>query len=644
MGPHSKHVLLSAPGSDTTSLATDAEFGNSLKKAASLSFAIDVATDAILLQPDFEHLKGADDLQKHQNESKATATTWKTDVRSALFSIIDAVLAYNSQFSAFYDDLYKLAEQMGTDDKARSDLVLGLNELKKQVTLQKNKITDVAGKLNQFHSTMKDHQGKLTVDFNTISNMYESKKGIIAQLNEAVDALNHAMAKDLGQMALGAGAIVAGILAVAVGVGFWLESGGTSTPVIVAGIVAIAGTAGGTAAIATGAADYSSSARKKADMLNQISGIDSDLAAAKHLESGVTHLITSVSAASDAANLLSEKWSVLERDYDNVITALQSTQDGAQLSFIVKDHLRAAKDQWDGLEKDAKAIKENFLQPVNVDTSALEKGEHGKTFSLPITSTFAAPAYTRIAAAVVAPPPVPEKNLRLKLWVDETSRELLQFGQSLQSTIVAGNTPNSVVTVCDHLKGTGNAAFQAATDFIKTIQDLSKYSAILMHTAELPDNAIVADGLKVFSDLSSQLNTCKKFGNSALTKIGDMDITLMTTNSAINEWILTLKNDLQTDKDQIAYFDKLKTEAEAEKERSKNDYWWCFLGPIACAVVAIEQSQKVSSANAKIGLYNEELSKTNSKLSQVVVVWQHADELGRQLVITKMLNINSFGR
>lgn len=88
-----------------------------------------------------------------------------------------------------------------------------------------------------------------------------------------------------------------------------------------------------------------------------------------------------------------------------------------------------------------------------------------------------------------------------------------------------------------------------------------------------------------------------------------------------------LQSQEDTEKQQIAEFVKLRDEAEAEKENSKNNYWWCLLGPAACAVVAIEQ--KVSSANAKIDALSGQIKKTSTELSLVTGTWQLVNKFGK---------------
>lgn len=344
MAPTGISLQSEAP-KDIVSLAPDTAFQDVQKQSLGAVAVLDLATNAILVQPDFPVLDGLENLKTHQLGSKADANTWRTDVRSTLFSVNDAIINYNTEFSSIYQYLYDFAVQLADPAKcadAQSNLLTGLRDLQQTMAVQKLKVDSAAKKIDDLRSSMTKHESDLKGDMIEIAAKFEGDKGKIEDLKHRITACNDAMRHDLTIVAVGATGIVVGILTTAVGVALWVESVGGSTPVIVVGIGMMLGGGG---AMGYAIYDYNKNSDEKASTVRELATIKAEIAVATSLHSGVETLVQHLDVASDALLKLSGAWDQLGRDYQNIIEALQNTQGNVEkttpLSFLVRANLEA---------------------------------------------------------------------------------------------------------------------------------------------------------------------------------------------------------------------------------------------------------------------------------------------------------------
>lgn len=114
-----------------------------------MSLAPDTATYAASLNAVIRQSSGIDSASARlldQPHDDQLTITCKTDVNSLrgfvrreLMLVNEAVLAFSSTFNAFFDDLHKFSSKIDTDHKARLDLEHCLQELKREIGIQKNK-------------------------------------------------------------------------------------------------------------------------------------------------------------------------------------------------------------------------------------------------------------------------------------------------------------------------------------------------------------------------------------------------------------------------------------------------------------------------------------------------------------------------
>jgi len=611
---------------ETISLAPDSNFQDAQNNALSAVAMLDIATTAITLQPDFTDLKGIDKLKEHQVASKADADTWRNDVRPVLFSVNDAIINYNTEFGNLYAPLYEFAGQLEDPQKcadAQSNLVAGLQNLQGVLRTQKTRVDSAYEKISALRKSMLTHGSALNGDLNEIKATYEGDKGKIADIENKIAAYDNAMSKDLAIIGFGATGVVVGGLTVAVGVALWLESAGGSTPVIVVGVGLIV--AGGGAA-GYGIYDYNKSSDKKAAAIRELATVSSEIAVAKSLTTDVSTLVTHLSTASEALKKLSDGWGQLDRDYQNVIDALENTQGNAEktkpLAFIVQANLKTSKQQWDTLVTDANTVKKNLLSPMKVDTSALDNSD-GKNPAKPNAPL--EPAKKRmltanmfLATSAPQQPIAQLQNTGYRLWVENTAKAVFSFENDMHKLVTKGTAPAKVVEANNNLTAISRPAIDATNNFIAAAEDLSREASLLRKTAKLGDDAIATAAAQVFEEVAAKVVTARESGQTASDKVSKLDSSLATVDSALSGWLSDMKAEHAYEQQKLDDATRLRDKAQRDKENIKNDYWWCFLGAVACAVVAVEATVRINNAQSEINAYNSKISTLDKSLSDLL--------------------------
>ncbi len=609
---------------DSISLAPDKNFQDNQKQALSAVAVLDVTTTAITVQPDFEDLDGVKDLKLHQQASKSDANTWRSDVRPTLFTVNDAIINYNTEFSNLYDPLYEFGGQLADAQKcadAQSNLVAGLQDLQGVMKAQKERVDSAAEKINNLRQLMLTHESELKGNLTEVKAKYEGDHGEIQDKENQIHACDEAMSKDLTIIGLGSTGAVVGVLTVSVGVALWVESIGGSTPVIVVGLGLIAGGAG---AAGYAGYDYNKNSKKKAQLQRELATINAEIAIAKSLTTGVSKLVYNLDTAANALDTLSKAWGQLDRDYQNIIDALNNTQGNVEktkpLAFLVQANLKTSKQQWDTLVTDANTFKQNLLSPPTVDTSALDHSDSKTPIDpdVPLGPVKVAHTFTFLAVSAPQQPVVEIQDTGYRLWVENTAKAVFSFENAMNSLITKSTAPAKVVDANNNLTATATPAIDATDQFIVATEDLSTEASLLRTTAKLGDDAIVTAAVEVFEKVAAKVVTARNKGQTASDRVSILESLVNNVDAALSGWLSDMKAEQAYDQQKLDEAARLRDKAQRDKDNIKNDYWYCFLGAIACAVVAIEASVRIKNAQSEINAHNSNISALDKSLSDLL--------------------------
>lgn len=607
---------------DSTSFAPDRDFQNNQKQALSAVAVLDVTTTAIIVQPDFEDLDEVTDLKLHQQASKSDANTWRSDVRPTLFTVNDAIINYNTEFSNLYDPLYEFAGQLADAQKcadAQSNLVAGLQDLQDVMKAQRERVDSAAEKINNLRQSMLTHESELNGNLTEVKAKYEGDQGKIKDKENQIDACDEAMRRDLMIIGFGSTGAVVGVLTVSVGAALWVESIGGSTPVIVVGVGLIAGGAG---AAGYAGYDYNQNSEKKAQLKRELATINAEIAIAKSLTTGVSNLVQNLDESANALDALSKAWGQLDRDYQNIIEALNHTQGNVEktkpLAWIIQKNLKTSKDQWNTLVTDANTFKQNLLSPPTIDTSALDHSDGKTPIDPDVPLGPVKLAHTFLAVPALQQPIVEIQETGYRLWVENTAKAAFSFENAMNSLITKSTTPAKVVEANNNLIATATPAIDATNEFIAATEKLSAEASLLRTTAKLGDDAIATAALEVFEKVAAKVVTARNKGQTASDRVSTLESSVTTVDAALSGWLSDMKAEQAYDRQKLDEATRLRDKSQRDKDNIKNDYWYCLLGVIACAVVATEASVRIKNAQSEIDAYKSNISALDKSLSDLL--------------------------
>ncbi|MEU2433193.1 HBL/NHE enterotoxin family protein [Streptomyces sp. NPDC007861] len=338
-----------------TSLDTDGALAKQSRATAGSRVLVDTYTTAVLEQKDvvFDSVKGLPDVQKNAKEH---ASEWRDSVSPALISVNTDLMTFANSFTSYYAPLQRMAEDIKNPD-SRNNFIKGMQLLVGKIDGHQKNSADALKKLN----TLNDHILGDHRDFEGISTQVKSKitgdNGQLPTLEDLEESLKKAMNKDLTIIATSATAVVVGGLMIVTGLLAEIPTAGGSTPLILAGVaVAGAGIAGTTMA----SIDYANKKKELSDTITKIADVKSDLAVLKGLQATYGSLSESSSDATKCLTIMSNTWTQLGTQFNNIITELRDSEKDD--SIWLTANLDAAHKDWTDLHATASLIAEQTGQ------------------------------------------------------------------------------------------------------------------------------------------------------------------------------------------------------------------------------------------------------------------------------------------
>jgi len=322
---------------------------------------IDAYVTAILEQPIIT-LDDVPDLAQHMQEAQSHATYWNTTVREGLIQTNTSLINFCNQWDSYYNTLYQEAENLSEGDNL-ANFIVGINLLIAAIDQQEQGATAALADLQTYQSEVLSDQSNFNSDLQTANEAYEGDQGEINQLQEAADAQQTAMNRDLSIIGLGATVDVVSGLAIVVGLLGEIETAGVSTALVVAGLIGIAG---GTTAAGLAIADYEKQASAYADTIQKIAEDTDDMAALTSMTSQINSLVQAGDTAVGAIQGMVNSWQTLNTEFNSVVTdleAIDTPEEAEEYGIYLTAQLSTANQEWQRVKATAEYIS---LQLTNL--------------------------------------------------------------------------------------------------------------------------------------------------------------------------------------------------------------------------------------------------------------------------------------
>ncbi|MGA5713532.1 HBL/NHE enterotoxin family protein [Bacillus bombysepticus] len=304
----------------------------------------------------------------NQELSRINANYWLDTAKPNIQKTARNIVNYDEQFQNYYDTLVDTVKK-----KDKVSLKEGIGDLIYTIHTNSNEVTEVIKMLEAFKTKLYTN----TVDFKNnvggpdgqggLTAILAGKQALVPQLQAEIENLrstqkthfDNVLAWSIGG-GLGAAILVIGTIAGAVVI---VVTGGTATPAVVGGLTALgaAGIGLGTAA-GVEASNHMNSYNEISNKIGELS-MKTDLAnqaviSLTNTKDTLTYLYQTVDQAIMSLTSIQQQWNKMGANYKDLYDNIDQMQEH-KLSLI-PDDLKAAKQSWNDIHKDAEFISKDI--------------------------------------------------------------------------------------------------------------------------------------------------------------------------------------------------------------------------------------------------------------------------------------------
>ncbi|EJV72142.1 hypothetical protein BWGOE4_24520 [Bacillus mycoides] len=348
-----------------------------LAETGSHILVMDLYAKTMIKQPnvnlsDIDLGSGGGELLKniHLNQelSRINANYWLDTAKPQIQKTARNIVNYDEQFQNYYDTLVDTVQKR---DKA--GLKEGINDLITTINTNSKEVTDVIKMLQDFKSKLytnstdfknnvggPDGKGGLTA-------ILAGQQALIPQLQAEIEQLSATQKKHFDDVlawsiggGLGAAILVIGAIAGAVVI---VVTGGTATPAVVGGLSALgaAGIGLGTAAGVTASNhmnSYNEISKKIGELGTKADRANQAVISLTNAKDTLAYLYQTVDQAILSLTNIQKQWNTMGANYTDLLDNIDSMQE--HKFSLIPDDLKAAKQSWNDIHKDAEFISKDI--------------------------------------------------------------------------------------------------------------------------------------------------------------------------------------------------------------------------------------------------------------------------------------------
>ena len=321
------------------------------------SAAVQTYVAAILRQPDIK-LNELPDLPNFQKAARKHAQDWLDQVLPAIINTNADIIDFANGFSAFYETLVKLAEQIDAGDKSQA------KKFAEGLVLLRNNVSRKEAQAKYTETQLQDFKSKLSVDYDNFTKQATAAAkalagadGELQKISTQIDTINSKLDGYIGVMAGGGVSMVGGIVMILVGSFATIETAGISTGLIVAGTGLLVG---GIGAEVTGGVEFGLALEKRKQLQETLATDKQGIGILKHVQGLLDGFVNQMDSAIRSVGVLREQWSVLSGDMDQVIADLDRNPGSLGLVAMLK----TARGDWEKALDLARRMQLRGLMPV----------------------------------------------------------------------------------------------------------------------------------------------------------------------------------------------------------------------------------------------------------------------------------------
>jgi hypothetical protein len=283
---------------------------------------------------------------------------WLDDIQPALIGIAEDIINYADGVQTYYDRIEELLDQDG-NTSALSEIAEGLQELNKQALRCQKNAQNALSLLQQFNLDYAYAVGSFDTEVKEVIDKLTSSGGTIAQLQIQISGYETKLQADNETISEGATKALPGIFEVTAGAIMALETEGEETELLKAGIEYIGEAEN---EIKKASDDAKTTLQQYAAALTQLSSGETALVVITSVQVSVDNLRNDGTAASGAAQAVSDGWGMANYYQGSVasigdLQQMRSTMDGTFKQYV---------DNWNILRQMAESL-------TNVGTMSVQQ-------------------------------------------------------------------------------------------------------------------------------------------------------------------------------------------------------------------------------------------------------------------------------
>lgn len=304
----------------------------------------------------------------NQELSRINANYWLDTAKPKIQKTARNIVNYDEQFNNYYDTLIDTVKK-----KDKEGLKEGIGDLISTIDTNSEEVTAVIKMLETFKTKLYTN----TIDFKNniggpdgkggLTAILAGKQALVPQLQAEIENLrstqkahfDNVLAWSIGG-GLGAAILVIGTIAGGVVI---VVTGGTATPLVVGGLTALgaAGIGLGTAAGVTASNhmnSYNEISNKIGELTMKADFANQAIISLTNAKDTLTYLYQTVDQAIMSLTNIQQQWNTMGANYKDLYDNIDQMQDH-KLSLI-PDDLKAAKQSWNDIHKDAEFIAKDI--------------------------------------------------------------------------------------------------------------------------------------------------------------------------------------------------------------------------------------------------------------------------------------------
>ncbi|MFG2639066.1 HBL/NHE enterotoxin family protein [Streptomyces sp. NPDC048362] len=208
-------------------------------------------------------------------------------------------------------DMYDSITSELTPKSTKAEVVNALSEFKELVEGYTEQAAGVASAMQTARQNFNADSANMTQGVSDLEAKLAGTSGILAEIDKQVDELNSQINGMIGGMVASVLGAIAGAIMIAVGAVGSVLTGGTSVPLIVAGVAVCAGGVGGSIA---GGIKLAEAIELRDQKILQRAEIHQQLPAVKLLKDNLALFSTQASNSAAASQAMANSWNILKTD------------------------------------------------------------------------------------------------------------------------------------------------------------------------------------------------------------------------------------------------------------------------------------------------------------------------------------------